>query len=354
MIIFRPLSILALAGALSLTAGVALAQHEVGGGSASGAATGGGGESSSRSTTVKRRTTPSTVRRPATPKPPVKRGITAEQYNQQGDELFEAKQYDEALEVYLKAVQLKPMALAYYHIGWIYNDKDDYDQAVSPLQQSVRLNPNDAVVLSELGYSYRSLKRFDEALDSYRRAIAVKRDYATPYYQIGWIYNDQGQYAQAIDPLRQATALKSGYSEAYEELGYAYYKLNRSQEAIAAYQAAVQAKPDYGNAYLGLGDTYFYQTKQYPQAMEAYRQGVRYKDDNPTAFYNLAWCANELTKYSEAAGAAKQAIALKADYAEAYVELVSPTRSSPRRSWAHRRHSVSSMKPSQTIVKRSD
>src|SRR5712691_1894643 len=175
MIIFRPLSSLALAGALSLTAGVVMAQHDVGGGSTKDAAT--GGESSSRGATVKRpRTTPSTVRRPAPARPPVRRGITAEQYNQQGDQLFEAKQYDDALELYLKAVQLKPIGLAYYHIGWIYNDRDDYDQGVSALQQSVRLNSNDAVALNELGYSYRSLKRFDEALDVYRRAIAAKRD----------------------------------------------------------------------------------------------------------------------------------------------------------------------------------
>src|SRR5260370_41493383 len=60
--------------------------------------------------------------------------------------------------------------------------------------------------------------------------------------------------------------------------------------------------------------------------MEAYRQGVRFKDDNPTAFFNLAWCYNELNQYSEAAGAAKQAIALKADYPEAFVELGFATR----------------------------
>src|SRR6266403_3171291 len=227
MIIFRHLSHLALAGALSLTAGVVVAQHDVGGGSTKDAATGGDSSTRGSRAPVKRtRATTTAVRRP---RPPVRRATTAEQYNQQGDELFEAKQYDDALDLYLKAVQLRPMALAYYHIGWIYNDKDDYDQAIPALQQSVRLNPSDAVVLNELGYSYRSLKRFDEALDVYRRAIAAKRDYASPYYQIGWIYNDQGQYAQAIEPLKQAAALKESYAEAYEELGYAYYKLTRSQ-----------------------------------------------------------------------------------------------------------------------------
>jgi len=319
MIIFRHLSHLALAGALSLTAGVVVAQHDVGGGSTKDAATGGDSSTRGSRAAVKRtRATTTAVRRP---RPPVRRATTAEQYNQQGDELFEAKQYDDALDLYLKAVQLRPIASAYYHIGWIYNDKEDYDQAIPPLQQSVRLSPNDAVVLSELGFSYRSSKRYGDALEMYRRVISLKRDDPEPYYHIGWIYNDQDQYAQAIEPLRQAVALKSSYAEAYEELGFANYKLNRSQEAITAYQSAVQIKPDYGAAYLGLGDTYYYQTKQYPQALEAYRQGVRFKDDNPTAFYNLAWCYNELNRYAEAAAAAKRAVALKADYAEALLEL---------------------------------
>src|SRR5258705_13511192 len=97
MIIFRHLSSLALAGAVSLTAGAVMAQHDVGGGSTKDAAT--GGDSSSRSSTrtiVKRpRAATTAVRRP---RPPVRRATTAEQYNQQGDELFEAKQYEDARE----------------------------------------------------------------------------------------------------------------------------------------------------------------------------------------------------------------------------------------------------------------
>src|SRR6266853_6879939 len=134
-----------------------MAQHDVGGGSTKDAATGGQSSSrgSSRATVKRTRATTTPVRRP---RPPVRLATTAEPYNQQGDELFEAKQYDDALDLYLKAVQLRPIGSAYYHIGWIYNDKDDYDHALPPLQQSIRMNPNDPVVLNELGFSYRSLK----------------------------------------------------------------------------------------------------------------------------------------------------------------------------------------------------
>lgn len=312
---------MALAAAIiCLCAGVATAQHDAGAGGSKDVA---GGESTSRAPVTRRtptRPTSTPPRRARTPAP-VRRGTTAEQYNQQGDSLFEGKQYDDALEAYQKAVQLKPIASAYYHIGWIYNDRNDYDQAVTALQQAIRYDANDSAAFYELGYAYRNLKRFDDALAAYRRSIAIKPDRAAAYYEIGWIYNEQGQYAQAIPSLRQAATLRDGYADAYEEMGYAYYKLNQSQEAITAYQQAVRMKPDYGLAYLGLGDVYFYQTKQYAQAAESYRQGTRFKTDNATAFYNLAWADNELNQFPEAVTAARQAIALKANYPEAFNEM---------------------------------
>src|SRR5207253_7403537 len=180
----------ALIAALSLPAGTAMAQHDVGGGATGGGAAAGG--DSGRSTPARR-----TIRRPPATRratAPVRRGITAEQYNAQGDEFFKAANYDDALDAYQRAVASKPIASAYYHIGWIYNDRDDFDNALSALQQSVRLNPNDAVAFNELGYSYRNLKQYDQALSAYRQAISVRSDYATPYYQIGWIYNDREQF----------------------------------------------------------------------------------------------------------------------------------------------------------------
>src|SRR2546421_12907337 len=110
---------LAFAGALFLTAGVAMAQHDVGG-TTSGAAT--GGATSTRSSTPVRRNPIRRTTPPRTP-PPVRRGTTADQYNAQGDEFFKAENYDDALEAYQRAVALKPTAGAYYHIGWIYNDR---------------------------------------------------------------------------------------------------------------------------------------------------------------------------------------------------------------------------------------
>src|SRR5947208_14905293 len=116
MTIIRCLLLLTLAGMLSLTAGVAMAQHDTGsgGGATSGGATS-GGESTSRAP-VRRTITrlPATVRRPAAP---VRRGITAEQYNKQGVDFLEGQEYDDAQEAYTRPVQLKLIASAHPPMG---------------------------------------------------------------------------------------------------------------------------------------------------------------------------------------------------------------------------------------------
>src|SRR6266480_4400542 len=136
MTTFRSIFLPAIFSIVSLTAGVVLAQHDVGGGSTKDVATPAGESTGRRGSGVRRTSARATAGAPRRPRVPVKRGTTAEQYNQQGDEFFDAKQYDDAFDAYTKAVQLKPLASAYRHLGWIYNDREEYEPAVTALQQS--------------------------------------------------------------------------------------------------------------------------------------------------------------------------------------------------------------------------
>ena len=115
------------------TSSFALAQHESGGVTGGGMIGGSTGRPSTKpatkaatkpatkpaATTPRRRTTPSTpVKRPATPTT-----TTADIYYQQGEALYNAKKYREALDKYFDAVEINPsLATALYRIGWIYND----------------------------------------------------------------------------------------------------------------------------------------------------------------------------------------------------------------------------------------
>src|SRR6185436_543634 len=275
----RALPLAATIAIVLLTCVAAVGQHEGGGGVASDAAT--SGDTGRAGIRIRR----APARAPAARRPaaPVRRGLTAEQYNQQGDTLFSAEQYDDALEAYSKAVQLKPIGSAFYHIGWIYNEREEYEQAITALQQALRLTPKYAAAYYELGFAYRNLKKYDEALLAYAATITIDPTRTKAYYDMGWIYNERKLFAQAVAPLRQAITLQPDYAEAHSELGYAYRKLGRYQEAIGSFRQSIQAKPDYANPYFGLGDVYFYNTSQYAEAISAYGKALALQPNNATA-----------------------------------------------------------------------
>src|SRR5258708_21390874 len=121
--------------------GVVRAQHDASGGTPAGmvggSVSGSTGRTSSKpasASSVPRRRAPAPAR-----KPPV-RGFSADYYNRQGDEFYKANNYKDALEAYLKAVDLNPnLATAQYRIGWIYNEREEYDDALEPLKRATAL-----------------------------------------------------------------------------------------------------------------------------------------------------------------------------------------------------------------------
>src|SRR4030095_2268090 len=137
---FRLISIMAI---LCISVASALAQHDGTGSTAGGGSLGGPTKprTTTKPTTTKptttstRRTTPTTTTpttRRTAPRPTTPTTVTtptAEFYEKQGDEQYEEKNFNDAIQSYMKALQLNPSsAHANYRIGWIYNEQEQYTQ----------------------------------------------------------------------------------------------------------------------------------------------------------------------------------------------------------------------------------
>ena len=100
---------------------------------------GGGGRAEQRSTgvvdtTFKSRPRP-TVKRTAPKRTAPKK--TAAEYEADGDNYYDQKDYDSALVAYENAVRLKPSYKSLYRVGWIYNDFSEYAKALAAQRQAV-------------------------------------------------------------------------------------------------------------------------------------------------------------------------------------------------------------------------
>src|SRR4030095_13987305 len=139
---FRLISIMAI---LCISVASALAQHDGTGSTAGGGSL--GGPTKPKTTTkpattkpttssTRRKTPPTTTptARRTAPRPTTPTTSTADSYEKQGDEQYDAKEYNDAVQSYMKALQINPSsAHANYRIGWIYNEQEQYAQALTYL-----------------------------------------------------------------------------------------------------------------------------------------------------------------------------------------------------------------------------
>jgi tetratricopeptide (TPR) repeat protein len=96
-----------------------------------------------------------------------------------------------------------------------------YLEAMGAFQASLKLNPRNAVALSNLGYIYYDQGLLDKAFTEQKRALEVDPSYANAHYGLALIYHDQGEYAMARTHFEEYLRLEPrGYwaRKAQEEL----------------------------------------------------------------------------------------------------------------------------------------
>jgi tetratricopeptide (TPR) repeat protein len=75
-------------------------------------------------------------------------------------------------------------------------------------------------------------------------------------------------------------------AETHYYLGVAYGKSGKNKEAIEAFKQTIRFKPDYAEAQYGLGVAYG-ESGRYEEARKAFKQVIRFKPDYAEAHYNL-------------------------------------------------------------------
>jgi Tfp pilus assembly protein PilF len=151
------------------------------------------------------------------------------------------------------------------------------------------------------GLSYLQEKNLELASVEFNRTIQTDKSYKQAYYGLGIISDYQGKLEDSRKYYEQAIDLDSNFSEAYNALGVVYFKQQKWKEAIKAFNKALANKL-YTTPHIpliNLGDLYMAQ-KDYPRAIEAYRESKR--------FVNLEFTIQKLGTALFEAGRVKEAI----------------------------------------------
>jgi len=165
-------------------------------------------------------------------------------YNNLGFDLASKERYEEALEYYKKALELKPdFAEVYYNTGIVFAKTDCPTEAVEYFQKALELNPLELKIHSDLGLALSRLGKYEESLKHLEQFLAIDPEDATAWYNKGVVFSQMGRMPDAISCYKKALTLDPKMAVVYNDLGNAYYISGKGELAIRQYQKALQLNP---------------------------------------------------------------------------------------------------------------
>lgn len=186
-------------------------------------------------------------------------------------------------------------AKKHYELGVEYHQQELADQAITELQQAIKIDPNFAEAHYELGVLCHEKEDYKAAFREFQQAVTINPDYAEARFRLGIIYQVLRGYSQAITEFEEVLRINPNFPRVHTAIGNVYY-----ERGIKALVRA--AKLDW--SYL-LADTLkeiSYENKdELKKAIDNYISTIESDTANASAFSKLSqayftWAQDEYQK----------------------------------------------------------
>ncbi|EWY40781.1 hypothetical protein N825_33165 [Skermanella stibiiresistens SB22] len=129
-------------------------------------------------------------------------------YNLWGRTLFLQKKYEEAINIFGRAIEIDPtLSLPYLNIGQSLNRLERPIEALDMLAVAARIEPNAVLIREERATSYEALGRRDDAITELSIATEMSPDSANLHARLGRLLMAAGRTDEASSALRHALRL---------------------------------------------------------------------------------------------------------------------------------------------------
>ena len=177
-------------------------------------------------------------------------------YLSQGNNHLKAEELDQALEMYDKALAVRPTyAAAYYQKGLVYRQRENVDEALSYFDRAIQIgtSSNEQNIVQSATAAARNFlllkgvnnienRQFRAAVDMLKQALQYDDASADVHYRLSEAYNKQALWADAITSANRALELEQGgradKAKIYFELGFAQKGSGSYDAACSSFQQA--------------------------------------------------------------------------------------------------------------------
>jgi len=162
-----------------------------------------------------------------------------------GNDLFEAKKYDEAAAAYLAILEKYPDAyIMNKNVGNCYFAQEKYDEAEAYYLNILEKDPRNYEAMLLIGNSYANRGQTDKALEWYGKIEFDKIDDPIVLYNVGTNYYNNSRFEEALKYYKRATELQKDFTDGLYQLGLTYLTMGSYPDSIATFETYLKIDPD--------------------------------------------------------------------------------------------------------------
>ena len=129
-------------------------------------------------------------------------------------------EYEMAVELYRRSLEVHPTAEAHTYLGWAYHFQGKIEQAIAECKKAIQADPEFGNPYNDIGAYLIEKGEYDAALPWLERALQSRRydSYHYPHYNLGRVYMAKEMYLKARQHFEQALQISPEYTLAREAL----------------------------------------------------------------------------------------------------------------------------------------
>ena len=112
----------------------------------------------------------------------------------------------------------------------------------------VKKSPNKDRTHYNLGIVFLNQGKYQEAISHLNEALRINPNYAKAHNNLGNVFLNQGKYQEAIPHLNEALRINPNYAKAHYNLGNAYLMIGNHGFALKEYEILKTMNPGLANA----------------------------------------------------------------------------------------------------------
>jgi len=156
----------------------------------------------------------------------------------------QANQFAQAIEQYQTVLKLDPdSSSAHTNMGVVYYKMGDLETAVQQYDAALQIEPDDAETHYLLGAAYIQMEQLEKGKSEFQVALTLDDQLAPPYIGLGNVYLLQGDLERALEMSEQALVLTPNSPEAHFLQGQAYIQMGNISRARAALEQMLSLNP---------------------------------------------------------------------------------------------------------------